>query len=65
MPDIPMIVLECCENMFGKLLVMAVFCFLFITSAAEYVTKQFLCVMFLIPFISGKLKEEIICVWVS
>jgi len=39
MPDIPMIVLECCENMFGKLLVMAVFCFLFITSAAEYVTK--------------------------
>jgi len=39
MPDILMIILECCENMFGRLLVIAVFCFLFITPAAKCVTK--------------------------
>lgn len=39
MADILMIVLECCENVFGKLLVTAVFCFLFMTPAAKYVTK--------------------------
>lgn len=39
MPNILMIILEYCENMFGKLLVVTVFSFLFITPAAKYVTK--------------------------